>query len=281
MRRREEEEEEEEEEAEAEDGESAAASSSAASSAAVAAPSSPPARLQLLRFLTDLEISGRNVLELFASGRLHLDRFVSHTRNDWLVLLHVQVVELLRSGWLSEDALFRLHDTLYCGPGLLAIDKPSLLRLFLNTEVFTLVTETFLPLTAACVEQLSKIEPWAVFANQRRPHYNLRTICELARRAFGGEGEQPVPRTTLSGWLSSQQPAAPAAAAAAATSSAAPPPPPPSQPKRPRSPSFTSPEPALKRAYQDSSAAAAAPGHQQSAAAASSEQHQQPDPLVD
>lgn len=239
---------------EAEKGQPAAAAPAPSS----AAPS--PVRLQLLRFLTDLDISGRRVLELFASGRLHFDRFASHTHTDWLIMLHVRVVELLRSGWLSEDMLFKMLQTRCNGNSMWSLDRSPVLRQFHenSTGLLTSMAEVFLPLTDACVDELAHTSP-----------FKLRDICQSARGAFDGEGRQQVPRTTFSGWVSSQKPAARAAAAASSVAPPPPPPPsPPSPPKRPRSPSSTSAEPSSKRAHQGSSGAGAAPGNQQDAAAA-------------
>lgn len=66
-----------------------------------------PPRIILLRHLTTESTAG--VLQLFGCGLLHLHRFEAHCPLD-SSLLHPQALAVVRSGWLSEDALFLLHE---------------------------------------------------------------------------------------------------------------------------------------------------------------------------
>ena len=81
-----------------------------AAAAAAAAPAPTSGRIVLLRHLTELAAQGRRVLELFASKALTLARFDDCTTNELQDLLHPDVETVVRSGWLSQDTLFKLHE---------------------------------------------------------------------------------------------------------------------------------------------------------------------------
>lgn len=70
-------------------------------------------RIRLLRFLTTElpTAAAAGVLQLFARGQLHLHRFDSHVhRLLESSLLDPQALAVVRTGWLSEDALFLLDE---------------------------------------------------------------------------------------------------------------------------------------------------------------------------
>jgi hypothetical protein len=83
----------------------------ASSAAAAAAPAPDAGRIALLRHLTELTAQGRRVLQLFESKALTFDRFVGRTGAELRDLLHPEVEKVVIDRWLSEDNLFKLHET--------------------------------------------------------------------------------------------------------------------------------------------------------------------------
>jgi len=137
----------------------AAAAAGPAAAAGAAGEMSTPGRPLLLHRLTEIVGDGRpNLLELFASGALTLDRFDGRTEAELRDLLHPQVEEVVRSGWLTEDMLFRLHaapEREYWNI-LLPDTRKTLLRRQLLGGNLPRMANAFLSLTDACLINLQR-----------------------------------------------------------------------------------------------------------------------------
>lgn len=137
-------------------------------------------RILLLRFLTTEILTAAGVLQLFARGQLHLHRFESHVhRLLESSLLHPQAMEVVRSGWLSEDALFLLdegHDQSWnmCAPH----RRRTLLQFLVQRAtsapadaqtIIAVLAGKFLPLTTDDVAWLrgSHVRAWGGVAVDR------------------------------------------------------------------------------------------------------------------
>lgn len=147
--------------------------SEAQKAAALAARAAPPApalspRIELLCDLSRLVYSGRirrSVLELFAFDLLHLSRFESFT-NHLHLLLHPQVEQVVRSGWLSEDVLFKLHNTAADDQTFSSLRHLTVLQFLIHPHQnpamdhpgrLTDLANRFLPLTATCVDSIASV----------------------------------------------------------------------------------------------------------------------------
>jgi hypothetical protein len=139
-------------------------------------------RIILLRYLTTEILTAARVLQLFARGQLHLHRFESHVhRLLGSSLLHPQAVAVVRSGWLSEDALFLLdegHDQTWdmCAPH----RRRTLLQFLVQRgtsagapadarAIIAVLADKFLPLTTDDVAWLraSHVRAWSGVAVDR------------------------------------------------------------------------------------------------------------------
>jgi hypothetical protein len=160
--------------------------------------------LQALNFIASAQIGGlghtvphlprrTSVLELFASGRLDLHRFEGLDMYDVGCLLQPPVELVVRSGWLSQDMLFRLHavrNPLWTPSVMLT--KPNLLDRLMQIRggqvLLCRMAVTFAPLTDACIEQLKNDDSPVVDGLVER---HFQTAERLLQR-FG-----PVPPFTF------------------------------------------------------------------------------------
>lgn len=161
--------------------------------------------LQALHFIASARIGGlgsrvphlprrTSVLELFASGRLDLQRFEGLDMYDVGCLLQPPVELVVRSGWLSQDMLFRLHavrNPLWA-PSVMVVAKPNLLDRLMEIRggqvLLCRMAATFAPLTDACIDQLKDDDSPVVDGLVER---HIQTAERLLQR-FG-----PVPPFTL------------------------------------------------------------------------------------
>ena len=138
-------------------------------------------RIILLRDLTTAA-SRANMLQLFARGQLHLHRFESHRLLE-SPLLHPKALEVVRSGWLSEDALFLLHEGHDQTWDACAPHKRRTMLQFLvqpatsagapaGARTITVLADKFLPLTTDDVDCLRArcVRAWSGVAIERAEH---------------------------------------------------------------------------------------------------------------